>query len=368
MPEARKKSATEAHQDREFYDLLRRSAEPGILVADAEGRIRSSNTLAARLLHLRLGEPEFEGLDSLPAPLPLLIRSALKDGTVAHPQVVAVRVGAEDRSVWVNCFRLDAEPGRLPMLVVTLHDLSAARDLESKTSRLQRLATVGTLSAGVTHEIKNALVAIKTYVDLLLEKEPDVESALLVRREVGRIDSLTSQLLSFAGPARPVFSRVRVHDLLKDAVRLVRHPLQQRGVEEVLLLEAAGDEVNADAKQLEQAFLNLLLNAVEAMAEGGRLVVRTELVVATEMVSKFEPGRRDTQLQVEVKDSGPGIPEGIVDRLFTPFLTTKPGGTGLGLAITQRIVREHHGRISVETKPGVGTTFRVLLPLIREAS
>jgi signal transduction histidine kinase len=250
-------------------------------------------------------------------------------------------------------------------MLVSLHNLSAARELEAKSARLQKLATVGTLSAGVAHEIKNALVAIKTYVDLLLEKEPESDSAMLVRSEVGRIDSLTSQVLRFAGPARPEMGPVSVHGILRDALKLVRPQLQGRRAEEVVLLEAAQDTVNGDVKQLEQAFLNLILNAVEAIEPGGRVVVRTELVVATEHVSRLEPDRRQPQIQVEIKDTGPGIPDSIAGRLFTPFLTTKPGGTGLGLAVTRRIVQEHHGRIAVETKAGSGTSFRILLPLLR---
>jgi signal transduction histidine kinase len=249
--------------------------------------------------------------------------------------------------------------------LVTVQDLTSARELETKTERLQKLATVGTLSAGVAHEIKNALVAIKSFAELLLERQPDSEAATLVRREVGRIDTLVSQLLRFAGPARPSFGTVRVHDLLQNGLRLVRHTLKIRQIEEVLLLEAVNDRVNGDAKQLEQAFLNLLLNAVEAMGDRGRLVIRTEIVVATEHISKFEPQKREPQIQVEIRDTGPGIPPELMPRLFTPFMTTKPDGTGLGLVITRRIVQEHHGTIAIESRPAQGATFRILLPLVK---
>jgi len=297
----------------------------------------------------------------LPAPLPELFRAGLQRLPMVRSHSVVLREGGVEKSVvWVNLVRLEGGG-----MLVSLHNLSAARELEAKTARLQKLATVGTLSAGVAHEIKHALVAIKTYVDWLLEREPGSDSATLVRSEVGRIDSLTSQLLRFAGPARPEMGSVSVHGILRDALKLVRPQLQGRRAEEVVLLEAAQDMVNGDAKQLEQAFLNLILNAVEAIEPGGRVVVRTELVVATEHVSKLEPDRRQPQIQVEIKDTGTGIPESIVGRLFTPFLTTKPGGTGLGLAVTRRIVNEHHGQIAVETKTGAGTTFRILLPLLR---
>ncbi len=233
------------------------------------------------------------------------------------------------------------------------------------TEHVQKLATVGTLSAGVAHEIKNALVAVKAFVELLLEKQPDSDAASLVRCEVGRIDLLVSQLLRFAGPALGSYAPASLHELLHNALRLVQHQFKANRVEARLLLQAGHDCVNADARQLEQAFLNLLLNAVEAMSEGGELVLRTEVVVATEHISRFEPHKREPQIQLEIRDSGPGVPPEILPRLFSPFVTSKAGGTGLGLAITQRIIGEHHGSIRVETKRNHGTVFRILLPLLR---
>jgi len=123
--------------------------------------------------------------------------------------------------------------------------------------------------------------------------------------------------------------------------------------------------VKGDAKQLEQALINLLLNAVEAMEEMGTLTVTTEIVVATAHVSPLEPKGKAEQIQVSIKDTGSGIPPEVTTRLFVPFVTTKPEGTGLGLAITSRIIQEHHGRINVETEVNKGTTFKINLPLSR---
>ena len=352
----------------EFYRSLRRSAEPGILIFDSTGRLLSVNKTAARLTGLPSATAAPPPTGALPKALVALVEDAL-----AHPgrnleqTIVISTEGPSDRRrvFWANAFAADRQDSGEGFLVVTLHDLDAARELEAKTDRLQQLASVGMLSAGVAHEIKNALVTVKTQAELVLEQQPNFEAATLVRREVGRIDSLISQLLELAGPGAPNHHPIGVHQVITDALRLIQHPLHHRQLEEVVLLEAATDRVHGDARQLEQAFLNLLFNAVEAMEPGGRLLVRTEVVLATEHISKFEPTRREHQLQVEIKDSGPGMPPAVLERLFTPFLTTKPGGTGLGLTITRRIILEHHGSIKVETKLGVGTTFRVLLPLLK---
>lgn len=363
-PHSRNSSNPQPADDLEFHRLLRRSAEPGILVLSAEGRLISHNAVAGVLFGW--GE---EGARYKTGELPEVLAECLRgvrtevSGKVERTLSLEDEGGSPSRFLWVNAFRF-GEPGTEPCgFLVTLHDLSVARDLEVQTARLQQLANVGMLSAGVAHEVKNALVAVKTYAELLLEKQPDSESAGLVRREVGRIDSLIGQLLQLAAPLQPVTARVALHEVLNHALRLVHHALQERKIEEVFLLEASSDLVWGDSKQLEQAFLNLLFNAIEAMEDGGRLVVRSEVVVATEHISKFDPGRRQQQLQVEIRDTGGGVAPAMLDRLFAPFVTSKPSGTGLGLAITQRIVKEHRGRIHVESRTGEGTMFRVILPL-----
>jgi len=360
------KSSTD---DLEFHRLLRRSAEPGVLVMDANGRLMSWNDSAQGLLRNGRAETASLGKDELPACIRECLHEAQSndDGKLEKTVSLEETEGVGRRLLWLNVFRLGDLEALRGAFVVTLHDLGVARELEAQTSRLQRLANVGLLSAGVAHEVKNALVAVKTYAELLLEKQPDADAAALVRREVGRIDSLIGQLLQLAGPSQRTVTAVSLHEVLSHAMRLVHHPLQERRIEEVLLLEANVDQVWGDSKQLQQAVLNLLFNAIDAMDEGGRLVVRTEIVVATEHISKFDPGRREQQLQVEVQDSGVGISVELLERLFTPFVTTKPSGTGLGLAITRRIVHEHRGRITVESKPGKGTVFRVILPLHKAA-
>jgi two-component system, NtrC family, sensor histidine kinase HydH len=363
-----KRPAPPPEEELEFHRLVRRSVEPGILLVAEDGRILSLNEVAKGLLDAEGTGWVGDAVEVLPGPLADVLRGALADGAAVRECTVTLERGDPDldrRVLWVNTFRAVAGPGVPGYLVVTLHDLGVARDLERFTTRLQQLANVGLLSAGVAHEVKNAMVAVKTYAELLLESQPDSEEAALVRREVSRIDLLIGQLLQLSAPPQPLSVPVKLHEVVSHALRLMHHRFREQAIEPVVLLEAAEDLVLGNGKQLEQAFLNLLINAAEAMDRAGRLIVRTELVVATEHISKFEPGRRQQQLQVEIRDYGPGLAPELLERLFTPFVTTKAGGTGLGLTITRRIVQEHRGRITVETKPGEGTTFRVLLPLLR---
>jgi signal transduction histidine kinase len=226
-----------------------------------------------------------------------------------------------------------------------------APQLEERLARLDRLANMGTLAAVMAHEIKNSLVAGKTFIDLLLEKHPEAELAEVVRREMGRIDAIVSRMLKFGGPPRAGFGEVRLHDILDHSLRLVQPQLEDKAIALTRSFQAASDVMQGDDYLLQQAFVNLLLNALEAMGPHGTLSVSTAVVASP-------PNR----LRVTIKDSGMGIAPADLARLFEPFFTTKPNGTGLGLPITRRIVLEHGGDITVESQPGKGATFVLLFP------
>jgi signal transduction histidine kinase len=222
---------------------------------------------------------------------------------------------------------------------------------EQNMRRLDRLASLGLLSAGIAHEIKNGLTAIQTFVELLMQKGEDRELAEVVGREMKRIDSLVSQMLRFAAPGRNASASVHVHDLLDLSLRLVEHQISGKLISLKRDYKAAPDTVHGDEFQLQQAFMNLLFNAIEAMGTNGELSVMTEIV----------DGRR---LKIQIRDTGMGITPENLGRMFEPFFTTKKNGTGLGLAISQRIVHEHGGTISAHSQINKGSTFSILLPTL----
>ena len=226
---------------------------------------------------------------------------------------------------------------------------AASVDLPDNLRRLDRLANLGLVSASVAHEIKNGLVAISTFVELLLQKGDDNELAEMVRRELKRIDALTTQMMRFSSPKPAARTRVRTHELLDHSLRLLEHTMSGRMISLKRDYRAAPDAVQGDESQLQQALMNLLLNAVEAVGSNGEVTVVTE-----------NAGGR---LKISIRDTGPGISTENLARLFEPFFTTKKQGTGLGLAICQRVMDEHHGKVEVHSETGKGSMFTLSLPL-----
>jgi two-component system sensor histidine kinase HydH len=230
---------------------------------------------------------------------------------------------------------------------------SSAPASAEKMQRLDRLANLGMLSAGMAHEIKNGMVAVKTFVDLLLEKKQDAELGEVVRHELERINAIVTQMLRMAAPGSANFKTLRVHEVLDHSLRLLQPQFSGKLITLKKNYRAESDAVRGDDAQLQQVFMNLLLNALEAMGANGTLTVRTE-------IADGENGA--CVLKIQIHDTGAGIAPENAARLFEPFFTTKKNGTGLGLAISQRIIQEHHGAIHAQSEAGQGSTFDIHLP------
>jgi len=221
-------------------------------------------------------------------------------------------------------------------------------EVRENLQRLDRLANLGLFSASIAHEIKNGLVAINTFCEVLLEKEGNTDMAQVVKRELKRIDNLVTQMLRLAAPKPAKLAPVNIHALLDVSLRLLEHQMTGRMIKLRREYKASPEVVRADESRLQQAFMNLLLNAVEAMGHGGELTITTE----------FNAGR----FKIFVRDTGAGIPAENFGHIFETFFTTKKHGTGLGLAITRRVVEEHQGVIEVQSEVGSGSTFIISLP------
>ncbi len=324
----------------------------GIIVTDGR-EISVLTPAAARILGLKPAPGPGSPLKSLPPALEKIALEALKFGEAKSGLVIEIKTSrGESGIVGVSVVPLQGDHGKNRLLLV-LDDIGSARQLEEKLWRIDRLANVGTLAAGMAHEIKNALVAGKTFIDLLLEKNRDVELVDVVRRELSRIDAIVTRMLKFSGPDRAMTSTVSLHQILEHSLRLVQPHREDKLIALKESLRAVPDSVRGDDYQLQQAFVNLLLNALEAMGPNGTLTVATES-------GNGNPGAQ--RIHIIIADDGDGIAPEHLERVFDPFFTTKSEGTGLGLPITRRIIEAHQGTVTVNSRPKEGTTFRITLP------
>ena len=244
-------------------------------------------------------------------------------------------------------------------LIHVIRDITQRRRVEEALQRAEQLKMVGELAAGLAHEIKNPLAGIKGSIQVLVETsgiaEEDRSLILKAIDEIKRIDVLLKSLLNFAKPPKLQLMPTDVNDLLDKAIALsLKHPsLSSGGSKSINVLKDFDpdlQEIMADPMQLQQVFLNLMFNAIESMPKGGALAVKTLL----------DDG--DHMLHIAISDSGKGMNPLMQEQIFQPFFTTKRKGSGLGLSICQRLVDQHEGSINVESAPGKGTVFTIMIP------
>ena len=223
--------------------------------------------------------------------------------------------------------------------------------------RAEKLAAVGELAAGVAHEINNPMAIIRGNAEVLLMDLPpgnsNREEAEIISQQVGRVEGIVGNLLSFARQQRKALRRVAIDRSLEEILRQVGHQVQLEGIELRRAFSMGATEIEGDENQLRQVFTNLIVNAVQAMENGGTLTVRTDC-----------NGEEGT-CRVEIGDTGSGIPPEQINDIFTPFFTTKSSGTGLGLSVSYGIVENHGGTITVTSKECEGSQFIVTLPLLQ---
>ncbi len=264
--------------------------------------------------------------------------------------------------------------------------------LRQELTQTEKLKAVATLASGMAHEIKNPLTAIKTFAEFLPLKKHDPEFlekfSKIVGNEVGRIDGLVHQLLEFAKPSPPVFVKTDIHKLLDDTLDFLNSKFVQHKINIIKDYINTDDHrsgtdghrlgenlsLNIDPNQIRQVFLNIFLNAIEAMGAGGELTIQTtdqrpetrDQKLEKSLVSSLESKVCSDYLKIAITDTGCGIDKKDLSHIFDPFFSKKDGGTGLGLAIVHGIIKEHGGKITVESTVGVGTTFVVEMPIAKK--
>ena len=343
----------------EYVDNILSTMESGVIAVDASGHISLFNPAAHRLTGMKFTSSGGLSYRDLPAPLAGPLRNTLLEGG-SHSQLETVlHAGGESAIPLVySTTKLQDRDGRTHGALIVFSDLSRLKELEKEKRRAERLASFGALAAGVAHEIKNPLVAIRTFAELLPERFGDVDFredfSKVVIKEISRIDDLVARLRGIAATAPQQVGAVDLRDPINDTIALLRGQLEQTRTAVLREYQDPAPFVSIEESQLKQLFLNLFLNAIEAMGVEGTLTVR--------ITRKHAQGV--SWIVVEVSDTGPGISDAVAANIFDPFFTTKTRGSGLGLTICRGITDAHRGTIRAERNlDGPGTTLVVELPV-----
>jgi len=345
------------------------SLEIGVVVLDKEARLSLANDSARRLLpEIPPGYANldiFEVLGGRPG-LRDAVRESIQRRAYLREETFHLGVPGEPWPARITTLPLKDRQNRTTGTLLLVHDARAVMRMEQQVRTAERLSALGTLAAAMAHEIRNPLEALNLNLALLnhnLEIRPggtqEGEKAgkylKILESEVYRLEKIVDNFLSFARPSSEPMAPVRLDAIIRQVGELIANQARSRKISLELALEEAV-VVAGSEDQLKQAFLNLAINSLEAMPEGGTLRISLEASGGAAMESL----RR--MAVVNIQDTGVGIPAEQIPRLFDPYFTTRPKGTGLGLTIVHRIIREHHGSIAAASTPGEGSTFTVELP------
>jgi len=343
------------------------SLEDGVITVDPQGRIVFFNEAAETLTEISAASARRNPLERLFRREPWLLELAKKtrpprqESARGEGDFVTRRGRKTPVSITASPLRDDA--GGFVGSILLLRDDKRRKELEEDLKRADRLAMMGTLGAGLAHEIRNPLGGIKGAAQLL-RRAVEGDASLCVYtdimiREVDRVNQLIEQLLDLSRPWQLNFAPVNIHEILEEVLLLEGQTAPEKSVTVKKLFDPSLPPIRGDRAQLMQVFLNLVKNAYQAMEHGGDLTLATRL--ETDFHVRAQGRQRSRFIWVDIADDGAGIKEADLPHIFSPFFTTKNSGTGLGLATCYRIINEHGGLIRVESTECKGTTFKVSL-------
>jgi len=359
---------TEVQNSRIYNAILLDQLVGGVIAMNPAREITIFNREAQRITGLERGDVIGADLAILPAPLREGLEQALRGGGRRDVEDVLT---IEDREIPVRygTTRFQSHTDEIMGALLVLTDQTEIKKLEGQVRRTDRLASLGTLAAGMAHEIKNPLVSLKTFAQLLPERYDDADFRHtftgLLSDEVARIDRIVNELLGFARPAKPSLAPIHLREVLDKSLNLLKQQLRQRQIRLTNRYEAASDLIQGDADMLAQALINFFLNSIESMEAQGALTVSTRTVYhRTNQLDLTGRLVTEPQLELAIEDTGRGIAAEDLAHVFDPFFTTKAAGTGLGMSVAHGIIQEHHGVIDILSEVDRGTCLTIVFPLL----
>jgi signal transduction histidine kinase len=344
-------------------DRLLRDLEDAVFIFNRERRLVFASGSVDRFLGRDRSTLSGQSIAEIFPPstnLGLLIDEAASAGIHIRNRRIPLTGAPESASVLLSVDLLEAQPGAANPrsgIIVRLRDPEAQRQIGRQLRTADRLAAISRVSGGVAHEVKNPLNAILLHVEVARSKLARGDSAVdpqmeIISREILRLDRVVKTFLDFTRPVELKLRPVLLQQILGEIADLARPQAAAANIQVVAAPQAPaadGVEVSVDSDLFKQAVLNVVVNAIQAMPEGGEL--------------RFEASASQDTAEIRISDTGPGIPPDLKEKIFRLYFTTKTGGSGIGLAMTFRIVQLHDGTIDFSSEPGKGTTFVIRLPL-----
>jgi len=352
-----------------FYKDMVWNLRNGVVAITRDGRLAVMNEIAYRVLGLKgrasdIGRPFAEVLREVPEVLRILAGAF----EISHlPNRAELRLKKTGKVIGYTLSLVKDARDRDVGATLFFKDLTRVEQLEERERLRDRLAALGEMAAAIAHEVKNPLAGIEVMAGILkrqLTASPDAQNILAdIIKEAKMANVIVQEVLAFVRPIRLEVENVSLSDVIRDAMTMAESHERRGAVQVNVELPESLRPIQGDPHQLRQIFTNLLTNAFEAMNGMGAVEISAIAVDGDDEAGAGMEHAAGPTIVVSVSDNGPGVPGDVMDRIFSPFFTTKPQGSGLGLAIVRKIVDAHDGRIDVGARQGGGTIFRVTLPV-----
>ncbi len=346
-------------REHERFEGVIDSLYEGVIVTDTTHRVMMVNKAAYRMLPFTGGEHEYRLAWTVvnDADVSEWMERHLRDGSKVEDEEFYLESSESLRILSLTILPLVREK-QVAGSIIQVRNITSKKQQEAKYRRAENLASLTTLAAGVAHEIKNPLASLGIHLQLMrrevghqkcLPEETACSYLDVLEEEIERLNSIVVDFLFAVRPMDTQMKQEDVHKVIEDMLDFVRYELEENRITVETSLKAEVHKAEIDQKYFKQALLNIIKNAIGAMPEGGSLTISTAV--------------QGNMLAVDVADTGTGISDENMEKIFEPYFTTKDFGSGLGLTVVYKVIREHQGDISIHSTEGKGTTFTILLPL-----
>jgi nitrogen fixation/metabolism regulation signal transduction histidine kinase len=330
----------------------------GVFVLDSNENLTLCNPMAAEVLeqsHSHADDIEDNIQSFLSTEMRRYLKTSAADGGSKEELEISVKKAHKKRILATSGTPLTDACG---VPIGTLHiirDVTEVKALQEQSKRIERLSAMGEMAVELAHEIRNPLGSIELFASLLVQELSGDPKRWAENIRIGTrsLNTIVSNMLHFANPLSPAFCLVDLHNIIEEVLQFVEPIMRQREVEVTTRLAAENSWIAADPEMIKQMLLNLIFNAMKAMPS------HASLIIGTSSVGASEGDHQSDELELQIQDTGIGIPPENLDRIFDPFFTTNKNGTGLGLSVVHQIVEQHSGHINVKSEVNRGTTFTI---------